>query len=142
MVRKPGPQQPKAQWNSAEIEAFLTYLILVKSTMAGTNFKEVTFNAAAQEITSKRTSGPPKTGAQCKNKWGSLVYNAIEAYRNKSGCHWDNNRGANIEGSSAEAIWDDLLGLSLTISLQTNVLLKPFKTIGWPYFSMMEQILP
>ncbi|KAG2337271.1 hypothetical protein BDR05DRAFT_952723, partial [Suillus weaverae] len=138
MVRKPGPQQPKAQWNSAKIEAFLTYLISVKSTMAGTNFKEVTFNAAAQEIASKQTSGPPKTGAQCKNKWGSLklVYNAIEAYCNKSGCHWDNNHRANIEGSSAEAVWDEY------VSKKTNALLKPFKTIGWPYFSMMEQILP
>ncbi|KAG2344203.1 hypothetical protein BDR05DRAFT_999357 [Suillus weaverae] len=65
-----------------------------------------------------------------------FVYNTIEAYHNKSGCHWDNNCGANIEGSSTEAVWDEY------VSKKTNVLLKPFKTIGWPYFSMMEQILP
>lgn len=77
MVQKTSPQQPKAQWNLAEIEAFLTYLISVKSTMAGTDFKEVTFNAAAQEIASKRTSGPLQTRAQCKNKWGLVYYLAL-----------------------------------------------------------------
>ncbi|KIK40436.1 hypothetical protein CY34DRAFT_39543, partial [Suillus luteus UH-Slu-Lm8-n1] len=126
---------PKAQWNLAEIEAFLTYLISVKSTMAGTDFKEITFNVAAQKIASKQTSGPLQTRAQCKNKWGLLVYNAIEAYCNKSSCYWDNEHGTNIEGSSAEALWDEY------VSKKTNALLKPFKTIGWPYYSMMKQIL-
>lgn len=44
--------QPKAQWNPNEIDAFLTYLISVKSAMAGTSFKDVTFNEAVQQIAS------------------------------------------------------------------------------------------
>ncbi|KAG1744789.1 hypothetical protein EDB19DRAFT_1617620, partial [Suillus lakei] len=94
----------KAQWNPAEIDTFLTYLISVKSTIAGMNFKDSTYNAAAQQIASKQTYGPPKTGAQCRNKWGSHVYNAIKVYHNKSGCHWDNERGANIEGPATENV--------------------------------------
>ncbi|KAG1790761.1 uncharacterized protein HD556DRAFT_1445778 [Suillus plorans] len=48
---------------------------------------------------------------------------------NKSGCHWDNDCGANINGPTAEAVWADHIG-------------KKFKTTGWPYHSKMEQILP
>ncbi|KAG0698590.1 hypothetical protein DFH29DRAFT_1002677 [Suillus ampliporus] len=133
-----GPQQPKAQWNSDEIDAFLSYLISAKSTMAGTNFKDTTFNEAAQHIASKRTHGPLKSGAQCGNKWGSLklTYNAIKAYHSKSGCHWDNEHGANIEGPAAEAVWEEY------IAKKSNAALKLFKTIGWSYHSKMEQILP
>ncbi|KAG0704330.1 hypothetical protein DFH29DRAFT_802059, partial [Suillus ampliporus] len=58
----------KAQWNPNEIDAFLTYLISVKSALAGMNFKETTFNDAAQHIESMRTHGPVKTGGHCRNK--------------------------------------------------------------------------
>ncbi|KAG2147922.1 hypothetical protein DEU56DRAFT_730559 [Suillus clintonianus] len=102
--------QPKAQWNPNEIDSFLTYLISVKSAMAGTSFKEVTFNEAAKYIESLRTAGPVKTGAHCKNKWAMLkqTYNAIKSYQHhKSGCHWDNERGANIQGPAAEVVWEE-----------------------------------
>jgi hypothetical protein len=66
--------QPKAQWNPNEINSFLTYLISVKSVMAGMNFKEVTFNKAAKYIESLRTVGPVKTGVHCKNKWATVCY--------------------------------------------------------------------
>ncbi|KAG2369307.1 hypothetical protein BDR07DRAFT_1267752 [Suillus spraguei] len=108
MTRK-GTQQPKAQWNFDEINTLLTYLILVKSLMAGVTFKEATFNEAAQQIMSKRTHGLLKTRAQCKNKWTLLTYHAILAYRSRSGCHWDDEHGANINGPAAEAVWEEIV---------------------------------
>ncbi|KAG0692149.1 hypothetical protein DFH29DRAFT_779771, partial [Suillus ampliporus] len=98
-------------WNPNEIDAFLAYLISVKSTLAGMGFKETTFNEAAKHIESKRTHGPVKTGVHCKNKWILLkqTYNVIETYRNRSGCHWDNERGANIQGPAAEAVWEEYI---------------------------------
>ncbi|KAG1778079.1 hypothetical protein EV702DRAFT_1196498 [Suillus placidus] len=107
--------------------------------MAGTSFKEVTFNESAKHIESMRTNGPLKTGGHCKNKWLSLkqTYNTIETYQNnKSGCHWDNERGANIPGPAAEAVWEDY------VSRKPNIPLRQFKTCGWPYYSKMEEILP
>ncbi|KAG2339627.1 hypothetical protein BDR05DRAFT_950967 [Suillus weaverae] len=76
MTRKSTQQaQPKAQWNS-----FLKYLISVKSAMAGTSFKKVTFNETAKYIESLRTVRPVKTGA---HSW------------------------ANIEGPATEAVWEE-----------------------------------
>ncbi|KAG1753363.1 hypothetical protein EDB19DRAFT_1903020 [Suillus lakei] len=140
MTRKGTQQaQPKVQWNPIEIDSFLTYLISVKSAMAGTSFKKVTYNEAVKYIESLRTVGPVKTGAHCMNKWGMLkqIYNAIESYRHhKSGCHWDNEHGANIEGPAAEAVWEEY------VSRKPNFPMKSFKNCGWPYHSKMEEILP
>jgi hypothetical protein len=33
------------------------------------------------------------------------LYTAIEDYRNQSGFHWDNVRGAGIEGDAAASVW-------------------------------------
>jgi hypothetical protein len=35
------------------------------------------------------------------------TYQAIEAYRNISGAHWDGERGANIEGEVAAKVWNE-----------------------------------
>ena len=32
-------------------------------------------------------------------------YNVIKDYRNQSGVHWDNEKGANIEGEAAATVW-------------------------------------
>ena len=33
------------------------------------------------------------------------IFTAIETYRNQSGVHWDNERGANIVGEAADIVW-------------------------------------
>ncbi|KAG2029458.1 hypothetical protein BDR03DRAFT_840066, partial [Suillus americanus] len=103
----------------------------------GASFKDTTYNQAAIEITSKQTHGPPKTGEQCKSKWGTLktTFQAIQAYRSKSGCHWDDEHWANIEGPTAEAVWKEY------VSKKSNSPMKPFKNNGWPFYSKMDQIL-
>ncbi|KAG1863202.1 hypothetical protein DFJ58DRAFT_725099 [Suillus subalutaceus] len=137
MTRK-APKQPKAQWGFDEIDAMLTYLIMEKSSLAGVTFKDTIYNQAAIEIASKRTHGPPKTGEQCKSKWGMLktTFQAIRTYHSKSGCHWDDEHGANIDGPAAEAVWKEYVGK------KSNSPMKPFKNNGWPFYSKMDQILP
>ncbi|KAG2354770.1 hypothetical protein BDR07DRAFT_1494125 [Suillus spraguei] len=108
---------PKAQWNDVEVDALLDYLISQKSKIA------------AIEIAGLGTHGPAKTGVQCKTKWQSLkqVYNAIDRCRNnRSGCHWDNSAGANIQGEAAEAQWAQFINSS-----SANKVMKPFKNSGW-----------
>ena len=63
----------KAQWNPAEVSAFVDYLNehCVEQGDAG-NFKSSVYAAAATAISSHRTSGPPKTGVMCKNKWTAV----------------------------------------------------------------------
>ena len=34
-----------------------------------------------------------------------MIYNAIKGYRSQSGVHWDNEKGANIEGKAAADVW-------------------------------------
>ena len=41
---------------------------------------------------------------QLKNIWSS-----IQKLKNTSGMHWDNVRGANIEGDEAEKVWNDYI---------------------------------
>ncbi|KAG1719401.1 hypothetical protein EDB19DRAFT_1836763 [Suillus lakei] len=116
MARKDKNKQPKAQWNEAEVDALLDYLITQKSKIAGTTFKDEVFNEASNMITGMGTYGPSKTGPQCKMKWASLkqTHNAIERYHNnQSGCHWDNVNGANIQGEVVEVQWGQFLSASV-----------------------------
>ncbi|KAG1807246.1 uncharacterized protein BJ212DRAFT_1303479 [Suillus subaureus] len=88
MAQKDDNKLPKAHWNDAEVDKYLKYLITQKSKIAGL-----------------RTLGPPKTGPHCKMKWQSLkqTHNTIKRYQNsRSGCHWDNENGTNIQGEVAE----------------------------------------
>lgn len=63
----------KAQWNSVEVSAFVDYLHEHRAERGDAgNFKPSVYSAAATAIGPHRTSGPPKTGAMCKNKWTSV----------------------------------------------------------------------
>ncbi|KAG2064678.1 hypothetical protein BDR04DRAFT_1034694, partial [Suillus decipiens] len=105
--------------------------------MAGTNFKEITFNEAAKKLVGLKKSGPVKTGAHCKTRWTGMksTYNAIEKYRSRSGCHWDNDHGAGIHGGSAEAMWKEF------IAIKSNASMKLFKNSGWRFLNKMQQLL-
>ncbi|KAG2103074.1 uncharacterized protein F5147DRAFT_580616, partial [Suillus discolor] len=129
----------KAQWEDAEVDAFLDYLISQRSKLAGTNFKEPTCNEASLKIAGLKKSGPVKMASHCKVKWAGLksTYNAIEKYCNRSGCHWDRDRGASIQGEAAvESVWSEFIQASSGKSM------KLFKNTGWRFYSKMEQILP
>ncbi|KAG1786692.1 uncharacterized protein HD556DRAFT_1530908 [Suillus plorans] len=140
MMTQKGESKPKAQWCEEEVDAFLVYLQSQVSKIAGTTFKDETFNEAAKKLVGLQKQGPDKDMAQCKRKWQALkqIYNAIERYRNnRSGCHWDNVNGANIQGEAAELQWNQFITAN-----NSNKVMKPFKNNGWRHWQKMSEILP
>ncbi|KAG1759997.1 hypothetical protein EDD22DRAFT_955374 [Suillus occidentalis] len=124
MARKDENKQPKAQWNEAEVDTLLDYLITQKSKIAGTTFKDEVFNEASNIIAGMGTYGSSKTGPQCKMKWALLkqTHNAIEA---------------NIQGEVVEAQWGQFLSASVA-----NKAMQFFKNTRWRFWPKMLEILP
>ncbi|KAG1719686.1 hypothetical protein EDB19DRAFT_1647864 [Suillus lakei] len=102
----------KAHWQESEVDVLLQHLIENQAAGGdGGNFPMPIYNSAAAAINANemiQTIGPQKTGKMAKTKWTLLkkTFNQIEAYRNVSGFHWDNIRGAGIEGVAAASVWD------------------------------------
>jgi hypothetical protein len=104
----------------------LDYLATNKSQGDGIgNFKDTTFMGAATTISPLLSAGPPKTAKQ-SGHWYiylfillslliqhlshlsqlKMTYKTIEAYTHVSGAHWDNVNGANIQGTTATAVFN------------------------------------
>ncbi|KAG2093527.1 uncharacterized protein F5147DRAFT_657422 [Suillus discolor] len=115
-----GKSKPKAQWCEEEVNAFLVYLQLQVSKIAGTTFKDETFNEAAKKLVGLQKQGPDKDMVQCKRKWQA-----------------DNVNGANIQGEAAELQWNQLITTN-----NSNKVMKPFKNNGWRHWQKMSDILP
>ncbi|KAG1846365.1 hypothetical protein C8R48DRAFT_730233, partial [Suillus tomentosus] len=102
----------KAHWQDSEVDVLLRHLVENRAAGGdGGNFSMPTYNSAAAAINADQaiqTIGPLKTGKMAKTKWTSLkkTFNQIEIYRGVSGFHWDNVRGAGIEGVAAASVWD------------------------------------
>ncbi|KAG9312344.1 hypothetical protein JVU11DRAFT_7661 [Chiua virens] len=94
----------------------------------GGKFKQSTFNAAAVHIQPLLVSSKAKDGSSIKTKFSQLraTYSLIASWRNMSGVHWDNKRGANIEGAAAHT---------------NHGPFKDFANGGWVYLEMMEDIM-
>ncbi|KAG2149210.1 hypothetical protein DEU56DRAFT_729644 [Suillus clintonianus] len=102
----------RAVWTDTETDQLVQYLFNNWAQVCDTgNFKDVSYNGAAEAIAPYLQNGPMKTGEMCKTKWGSLkqTYNAIQKYRQQSGVHWDNDLGANIQGEGAGAVWHEYI---------------------------------
>ncbi|OJA19056.1 hypothetical protein AZE42_13555 [Rhizopogon vesiculosus] len=129
-----------ASWNDVEVNAFLDYLITQRSKIAGITFKNSTFAEAAVKIAGLKTSGAVKAMIHCKRKYGDLKskYNAIDGYTRLSGRHWDNNRGAAIQGDTDETAWTQFLANAP----KGSAVMKQFKNCGWKFYDKMDQILP
>ncbi|KAG1795849.1 hypothetical protein EV424DRAFT_1297079, partial [Suillus variegatus] len=99
------------------------------------NFKDATYNGAAEAIAEYLEHGPAKSGAMCKTKWASLkqTFNAIQKYRQQSGVHWDNIRGANVEGEASTSVWNEYVS--------KKVLMRPFRASGWRHYEQMDGII-
>ncbi|KAG1841958.1 hypothetical protein F4604DRAFT_1939105 [Suillus subluteus] len=125
--------EPKAQWNARETDLLLAVLLSkVSEAGNGNGFKPTTFNAVATALDQADllTAGPPKTAKCCKTKLLLLkqMYGHIETYHGLSGVHWDNERGAGIEG---EAAW-----------AQARNSMRQYHNTGWPFYSQVQAILP
>ncbi|KAG1836428.1 hypothetical protein C8R48DRAFT_838809, partial [Suillus tomentosus] len=140
MMTQKGESKHKAQWCEEEVDAFLVYLQSQVSKRVGTTFKDETFHEAAKKLVGLQKQGPDKDMVQCKRKWQALkqIYNAIERYRNnRSGCHWDNVNGTNIQGEAAELQWNQFITAN-----NSNKVMKPFKNNRWRHWQKMSEILP
>ncbi|KAG1901487.1 uncharacterized protein F5891DRAFT_1187336 [Suillus fuscotomentosus] len=63
------------------------------------------------------------------------MFNQIEIYRGVSGFHWDNVRGAGIEGVAAASVWDAY------VAPKSRIAMCPFRNKGWPPYNDMQAIL-
>ncbi|KAF8229337.1 hypothetical protein L208DRAFT_1286882, partial [Tricholoma matsutake] len=65
----------------------------------------------------------PKILKSCKNKWASLkaIFKMIESYQNVSGAHWDLQRGANIQGEAAMAIFSAFIAQKVCLDIFINM---------------------
>ncbi|KIK81035.1 hypothetical protein PAXRUDRAFT_157048 [Paxillus rubicundulus Ve08.2h10] len=138
----PEGSSDKARWMAVEVTALVDYLYKHHAECGNAgNFKEPTYNAAAVHIKPYFNGvGAVKTGKMVGYKWGTLkaIYNTIKSYcRVKSGCHWDNKNGANIQG--VDQITIQLLTLHI---YQTNVVMRPFQNSGWEHYKKISEIFP
>ncbi|KAG2118486.1 hypothetical protein DEU56DRAFT_747565, partial [Suillus clintonianus] len=131
----------KAHWNDLEIHALLDYLVLNRAQGGdGGNFPQETYNKAAVLLNADETLesvGALKTGKKVKTKWTSLKksFSGIETYRNQSGCHWDKDTGASIEGTDAGVVW------KAYVEPQSHSSMRPFRNKGWVFYDKMLEIL-
>ncbi|KAG2365550.1 hypothetical protein BDR07DRAFT_1481166 [Suillus spraguei] len=118
----------RAVWTNTETDHFLLYLFNNQDKVGDTgNFKDLTYNGAAEAISEYLQHGPQKTGVMCKTKWASLkqTYNAIQKYCQQSGVHWNNTTGANIQGDAAASVWNEY------VSKKGNSVMHLFRISGY-----------
>ncbi|KIM76953.1 hypothetical protein PILCRDRAFT_12475 [Piloderma croceum F 1598] len=134
-------QEEKANWNEPETVALVNYFWEHRAEGGdGGTFKDTAFNAVATHIAHLWTSGPVKTAKKCKTKYNGLktIFRAIVTYKDTtSGSHWDNVKGANIEGEAALATWNNYINAS-----KSNKPMAAFRTKGWLYFDKFQDIIP
>jgi hypothetical protein len=59
----------KAIWTDIETAELVNFLYENRSEGEGGNFKQATYNTAAQHISQHLSQGPAKTAQMCKTKW-------------------------------------------------------------------------
>ncbi|KAG1733472.1 hypothetical protein EDB19DRAFT_1911607 [Suillus lakei] len=129
----------RVHWTETENDQLVLYLFNNQAQVCNTrNFKDATYNGAAEAIAPYLQIGPKKTGTMCKTKWGALkqTYNAIQKYCQQSGVHWDNVTGANIQGQGATTVWDEY------ISKKGNNAMRSFRVSGWRHYEKVDNIIP
>ncbi|KAI9573967.1 hypothetical protein HD554DRAFT_2210351 [Boletus coccyginus] len=126
------------QWSDQEVDALVQYFHKHCAETGDGNFKEATFSASAEFLQPLHMTGKIKDAKSVRNKWGQLkaIYAAISHYRNQSGFHWDNENGANIQGTTASQVFDTY------VAKKGNGLMKNFRNRGWKYLEQVEDILP
>ncbi|KAG2098240.1 uncharacterized protein F5147DRAFT_656129 [Suillus discolor] len=70
------------------------------------NFKDARYSGASEAIAEYLQHGPHKTG----------TYYDSQKYCQLSGVHWDNVRGANIEGEAATIVWNEYISRKIALS--------------------------
>ncbi|KIN94545.1 hypothetical protein M404DRAFT_167969, partial [Pisolithus tinctorius Marx 270] len=139
MPNKTSAPTPRVHWNHEETAALVRFLHDNRHEAGDNgNFKMATYQAAALHIANYCTDGPPKNYQAVRNKWTGYIrkiYRDIEYYRAQpSGAHWDNEKGANIQGQHAEQVFEDFV--------KSHPLIRQFKTSGWDLYPYVADIIP
>ncbi|KAG1820577.1 uncharacterized protein BJ212DRAFT_1297943 [Suillus subaureus] len=129
------PKAPSVHWNEDDIATLIDYLYEHHSQAeGGGNFKQQVLENAAVFINTHKPlqakqSGALKTAKAVQSKWTLLkaTFNSIEKYCNQTGVHWDNETGAGIKGSVADAV---------------NQPMHSFHNKGWEHYKKMQAIIP
>ena len=74
MPPKSPTKKTTAKWNTAEIEALISFLQSESAQMGSTSFKEGSFTAAADHIKLLHTDGAIKMAAHCRTKWTNVSF--------------------------------------------------------------------
>ncbi|KAG0701556.1 hypothetical protein DFH29DRAFT_1000095 [Suillus ampliporus] len=140
MTQQDSAKAEKANWNDAETDALLEYLISCRSKLAGTTFKTDRFNEAAAHLHTKKlkTHGPMKTGAHCKNKW-NLVFEIRVQSNQQIPSEIGRSLGPQWLGPIFRGLPPKRHGQIMLAGCSTPGM-KQFKN-GWKYYTKMQQIL-
>ncbi|KAG1822056.1 uncharacterized protein BJ212DRAFT_1477885 [Suillus subaureus] len=138
------PKAPSVHWNEDNIATLIDYLYEHHSQAeGGGNFKQQVLENAAvfintHEPLQAKQSGALKTAKAVQSKWTLLkaTFNSIEKYCNQTGVHWDNETGAGIEESAADAVWKSYL------AVKVNQPMHSFCNKGWEHYEKMHAIIP
>jgi hypothetical protein len=157
LVAAMSQEEGKANWNTAEVDAFVDFLWVHRAEAGdGGSFKDTTFNAVAEHIADLWVTGPIKTAKRCKTKWTGVslcylpadwaltscpqlkgIFRGIVTYKETtSGTHWDNVNGAGIDGSAASSAWDNYIKASKVCLEIVNLIMC---SLTKPPFHAVEQ---
>ncbi|KIO10861.1 hypothetical protein M404DRAFT_128975, partial [Pisolithus tinctorius Marx 270] len=131
MPNKTSTPTPRVHWNNEETAALIKFLHDNQHEAGDNgNFKMATCQATALHIANHHTDGPPKNYQVVRNNLTGYV----SQHSQPSGAHWDNEKGANIQGQHAKQVYEDFV--------KSHPLIHQFKTSGWDLYSYVADILP
>ncbi|KAF8160419.1 hypothetical protein BJ912DRAFT_936010 [Pholiota molesta] len=129
--------KPQAHWSAADTSELLDYLWSQRATLGdGSSFKAHVWTEAAKRVNAVQSNkGVEKNDKSCKNKWARLkdIFHIVEKIKAQSGFKWDDERGADIDESTAE-VWEAYE--------KKNKDSHPFRNKGWIWWSKVEPLMP
>ncbi|KAF8802781.1 hypothetical protein BYT27DRAFT_7111442 [Phlegmacium glaucopus] len=127
----------QAHWSDDDINTLVTFLLAKKSTAGdGIGFKGSIWTEAATAVNAiPPTKGMKKTSGSCKSKWGKLkeTYNIVADIKAQSGFKWDDERGADIDETTAE-VW--------AAYEKKHKGSAPFRNKGWTWYEKVQPLVP
>ncbi|KAH9478162.1 hypothetical protein JR316_0008615 [Psilocybe cubensis] len=128
----------QAHWSDEDLEVLIAFLVSKKAAAGdGLSFKDAIWTEAAQEVNNKSPPlrGAPKTAGSCKSKLHKLkqIFNIVSDIKAQSGFKWDEERGADIDDTTAE-VW--------AAYEKRHKGASPFRNKGWVWYNKLVPIMP
>ncbi|KIM59386.1 hypothetical protein SCLCIDRAFT_126249 [Scleroderma citrinum Foug A] len=121
---------PKTNWPPNEVSTLVHYLHKHHERIGdGGNFRRDIYAAAAAHLNMIHPNPTHLKAADTLRK----TFHDIEAYQGKLGCHWDNEKGANVVGTDVEEVFNGYV--------KEHPLICHFKNSGWEFYTFLQDIL-